>query len=120
MYILSADALIEEALSAHRIGEVIVGLRLTRRYALKRNPCFLSASTDVCLPAVLFHKVPEKQDKMESELLASFTSPSGLHIHTVSCAVVPVRLTCLIRAVSFEMGSLLQALNLKRRVEPVR
>lgn len=87
MYILSADALIEEALSAHRIGEIIVGLRLACRYALKKNLCFLCTSTDVCLFAVLFHKVPEKQDKVESELLASFTSPSGLHIHTVSCDV---------------------------------
>lgn len=40
MYILSADALIEEALNAHHIGEVIVGLRLTCNYALKRSQCF--------------------------------------------------------------------------------
>lgn len=84
MYILSADALIEEALSAHRMGEVIVGLRRARHYASKRNACFLSNSTDVCLFCrFTFHKVPEKQDKMESELLASFTSPSGLHTHTL-------------------------------------
>lgn len=32
--------------------------------------------------------MPEKQDKVESELLASFISPSGLHIQTVSCAAL--------------------------------
>lgn len=77
MYILSADALIEEALNAHRIGEVIVGLHLACHYALRRSQCFLAPQL---LFVALLQEVPEKQDKVESELLASFTSPSGLHI----------------------------------------
>lgn len=52
---------------------------------------------------VLFHEVPEKQDKVESELLASFTSPSGLHVQTVSCAALIItfleQLACLTSAV---------------------
>lgn len=121
MYILSADALIEEALNAHHIGEVIVGLHLACHYALRRESVFFLAPQ--LLFVALLQEVPEKQDKVESELLASFTSPSGLHIPAVSrAALITFWNSSLARYVqcNLEWHLFFQALNLKRRGEAVK
>lgn len=88
IYILSADALIEEALSAHRIGEVIVG---PCQYALKSNQCFLNTLTDVCLFAVIFCRCQRSRTRWK----ASYLRPS---LHPVGC-------TFTLRHVLFLYGS---------------